>query len=266
MNKHLRNTIIGTLTGIGVSTGVTALIRRHRQNTAQTFGIICAMESEAAPLREAMTIKEELEISGLIYAVGTLMGQQVVLVQCGIGKVNAALCAEAMCTFFEVDYLINSGVAGTPRSEVKQGDIVISTQAVHHDMDVTGLGYAMGEVPDMDITYFEADSTLIRLAREAATVCDLEGVSIFEGTIASGDQFIDSAEKTAPIVANFDPYAVEMEGAAMAHVAHVNQVPFVIIRAISDNADGNAPLSYPEFLPIAAHNSCAVMKTMLELA
>lgn len=264
--KKSKGLWLGSLTALGAAASLGRFFYdKQRNSDKKTYGIICAMESEVAPLREAMDINRTKEISGLIFYQGMIGRQRVVLVQCGVGKVNAALCAEVLCTCFDVDILINTGVAGTPDPQVRQGDIVISTQAVHHDMDATPLGFAKGEVPDMDMIYFQADNDLVAKARSAAETSDIGDARVFEGTIASGDQFIAGEEQTAPIVKNFAPKAVEMEGAAIAHVAWANKVPFVIIRSISDNADGGAPLSYPEFLPIAARNSCAVVAAMLAM-
>lgn len=257
---------MGALAGLGLAGGLAGYFYRRAVKARQTtVGIICAMESEVAPLREAMTIARRTVVSGLTFYQGTLESTPVVLVQCGVGKVNAALCAEALCTVFEVDALINTGVAGTPHREVSQRDIVISTQAVQHDVDATIRGFARGEVPDMDIIYFPADDDLVELARKAALSLDLEGAKVFTGTVASGDQFIADAAASAAIAKHFAPRAVEMEGAAIAQVAWVNAVPYVIIRSITDNADGDAPLSFDAFEPIAAAHSSAVVRAMLAL-
>jgi len=171
-----------------------------------------------------------------------------------------------MITLFKIDYLINSGVAGTLHPDINQGDIVISTDAVQHDVDTTVFGDPLGAIPRLGVTFFEAEKALMDLAEKAATGLNFEGVSIFKGRVASGDQFIAGGEVKDRIWSNFAPSAVEMEGAAIAHVAYLNKVPYVIIRAISDKADGSADLSYEEFLPLAAKHASLLLEAMVKLS
>lgn len=258
--------------GIGTAAAGIGLALHHKKQKeaseeAVIFGLICPMEEETTPFREAMDITETTRLSGLTFYKGTLDGQTVVLSQCGVGKVNAAVCAEILCEHFQISYLINIGVAGTTHEGIKQGDIVIGNDAVQHDMDVTCRGYRPGEVPDMFVSYFLADDDLIALAEQAAKNCELDGAAVHTGRIASGDQFICGGEQADKIKETFDPYAVEMEGAAVAQTAWVNQIPFVIIRAISDNADKDAPTSsYDDFLPLAVIHSFSLVRRMLLLA
>ena len=196
---------------------------------------------------------------------GMLHNTEVVLARSGIGKVNAAVCAQLMITLFKIDYLINSGVAGTLHPEINQGDLVISTDAVQHDVDTTVFGDPLGAIPRLGVTFFEAEKTLIELAEKAAHNLNFDGVSVFKGRIASGDQFIAGGPIQDRIKTHFEPSAVEMEGAAIAHVAYLNKVPYVIIRAISDKADGGADLSYEEFLPLAAKHASALLEEMVKL-
>lgn len=232
----------------------------------KTIGIIGAMDEEVAILKDLLTIEEVVEKAGMVFYKGVLHQQHVVLVRSGIGKVNAAACAQLMIALFDVDYLINSGVAGTLHPDINQGDLVISTDAVQHDFDTTILGDPLGEIARLGVTFFKADEQLITLAEEAAKALHFEGVHLFKGRVASGDQFVAGGVLKDRIQSHFAPSAVEMEGAAIAHVAHINQVPYVVIRAISDKADGGADLSYEAFLPLAAKHASLLMAEMIKLA
>lgn len=234
-------------------------------HSTKTIGIIGAMDEEVEILKSLLHITETVERAGMTFYKGILHGQQVVLARSGIGKVNAAACTQLMIALFDIDYLINSGVAGTLNPAINQGDLVISTDAVQHDMDVTALGDPLGEIPRLGVTFFQADENLIKLTEQAAEALHLEGVNLFRGRVASGDQFIAGGPIQERIQTHFAPSAVEMEGAAIAHVAYLNQVPFVIIRAISDKADGGAELSYGEFLPLAAKNASLLLEQMIKL-
>jgi len=268
MDKKQLSGIIAAGTGTAAAgIGTYLYLKKKGAETPKTYGLICPMEEEMAPFLEAMAVETTIRLSGLTFYEGSLDGARIILVQCGVGKVNAALCTEALCTRFTVDCIINIGVAGTTHQGVKQGDIVIATEAVQHDMDVTCRGFAPGEVPDMGgMTYVQASAPLVAAAKEAAGDCLPDGVAVFTGRVASGDQFISDRAVAEGIDTKFGAYAVEMEGAAIAQVAWVNHVPFAIIRAITDNADEDAPaLSYPEFLPTAIENSFAVVRRMLRL-
>jgi adenosylhomocysteine nucleosidase len=279
MKKKFKALITVIVTGIIIFTGCsTSTVSTNEtkeeivedveilESEGTVIGIIGAMEEEVEILKNKMDVEEEVQIAGMTFYKGNVHNQNIVLARSGVGKVNAATCAQIMISSFDIDYLINSGVAGGMFEELKQGDIVISTDAVQHDFDVTALGEPLGEISRLGITYFVADEGLINLAEEAADSINLEDVNVFKGRIASGDQFVAGGELEEKIRSNFEPYAVEMEGAAIAHVAYLNEVPYVIIRAISDNADGEAELSYPEFLPIAANNASLLLDKIIELA
>lgn len=231
-----------------------------------TIGIIGAMEEEVETLKSNMEITETVTAAGMTFYKGTLHGQQIVLARSGVGKVNAAVCAQLMITLFDVNYLINSGVAGTLKEGIDQGDIVISTDAVQHDFDVTALGDPLGEISRLGVTFFESDDTLIDVATEAFKNLNLKDINAFKGRVASGDQFIAGGPVQERIQTHFAPSAVEMEGAAIAHVAYLNNVPYVIIRSISDKANGEADLSYEEFLPLAAKNASLLMDEIIKLS
>lgn len=252
---------LGNVTATTTPTTAQAEVALH-----STIGIIGAMEEEVEILKEKMEITQTVKQAGMTFYKGTLHGQEIVLARSGVGKVNASVCAQLMITLFDIDYLINSGVAGTLHKDIDQGDIVISTDAVQHDFDTTVFGDPLGEISRLGITFFEADEELINLSKEAAKNINIKGVDVFEGRVASGDQFIAGGAIEERIQTNFAPSAVEMEGAAIAHVAYLNNIPYVIIRSISDKADGSADLSYEEFLPIAANNASLLLEEIIKLS
>ena len=204
--------------------------------------------------------------SNLYRLTGMLEGKEVTVVRSGIGKVNAAVCAQILASEFHVDTLINTGIAGSLDAKIDIGDMVISTDALHHDMDATAFGYPLGEVPRMDILAFPADEKLIRLAVEANEEANPD-IHTFTGRVVSGDQFVASDEVKEKIRSNFGGLCTEMEGAAIAHTAYLNDISYVIIRAISDKADGSASEDYPTFEKKAiAHSVRLVEKLMTKLA
>lgn len=223
------------------------------------LGIIGAMEQEIETLLCKMESVSQHRCAGSIFYEGKLEGLSVVVVRCGIGKVNAAVCTQILCDLYAVTHLINTGIAGSLCAELDIGDIVISTDAIHHDVDCSVFGYAPGQVPGMEVA-FAADGKLVQLAQKAAEeICPGHSRA---GRIASGDQFVCSAEAKAHIVSVTDALCTEMEGAAIAQTAHRNGVPFVILRAISDKADNSADMDYPTFERQAAHR-CAELTQKL---
>ena len=227
----------------------------------KTIGIIGAMDEEVAFIKEISEIISAKNILGLDFFVGKYGSNSVVIVKCGIGKVNAAACTQVLIDHFAVDCVINVGVAGGIFADLKIGDVVISTDAVQHDIDVSALGDPIGTIPRMDESYFKADEELIDLAEKAGET--LEGHNVYKGRVASGDKFISTQEQKTFLWNNFKAYCAEMEGAAMAHVCYLNRIPFVIIRSISDNADGSAGISYNEFKDTAAKNSSIILEGLL---
>jgi len=218
------------------------------------LGIIGAMAVEIAALKENMADMQVETRAGMEFCAGTLQGVSTVVVQCGVGKVNAAMCAQILCDRYEVTHLVNTGIAGSLCPQLDIGDLLISKDAMYHDFDCVHFGYEMGKVPGMDTVAFPADETMIRLAQAAAEQVNPGHSTI--GRVASGDLFV--AEKTAKnsIIEKTGAMCTEMEGAAIAHTAYRNGVPFVIIRAISDKADDSAEMDYPTFEAIAA-DRCA---------
>ncbi len=227
------------------------------------IGIIGAMDEEVEQIVEAMTVEKVEEKAGMKFNSGKLMGKDLVVVRSGIGKVNAAICTQILVDDFAIDYCINTGIAGSLKSEIDIADIVISSECLHHDVDARGFGYELGQIPRMDTLAFKADSKLVELAKKACqdAVSDSKA---HVGRIVSGDQFISDKSVKEKIVGNFDGYCTEMEGAAIAQAAYVNKVPFVILRSISDKADDSATMDYPTFEKKAIDNSVQVIKKLVE--
>lgn len=226
------------------------------------LGIIGAMEIEVATLKENMENKNEKVVAGSTYVEGTLEGLPVVIVQCGVGKVNAALCVQVLCNCFRVTHIVNTGVAGSLNAKLDIGDFVISKETVYHDFDCSAINpnYTVGQVPGMDVRSFPSDDLLIRLA-DAAAKAHCSGRAHI-GVIASGDQFVCSKEQKTSIIQNTGALCTEMEGAAISHAAYRNGIPVVVIRAISDKADNSAWMDYPYFEAIAAKQCAEVVRTM----
>lgn len=210
------------------------------------IGIIGAMEEEVRLLIDAMEEKETTSLAGMVFYKGILKKKKVVIVQSGIGKVNMAVCTQILIDKFGVTHLINTGVAGGLYKDIEVGDIMISSDALQHDMDATAFGYKKGEIPRMETSVFSADEELVRIAEETCQEVNPD-IQCFVGRVVSGDQFISSNEKKHQLIQDFGGYCAEMEGAAMAQAACLNKIPFVILRAISDKADQEATGSYEEF-------------------
>lgn len=226
------------------------------------IGIIGAMEEEVALLKEAMEIEETVEKASMSFCKGTLCGKEVVIVRSGIGKVNAAVCTQILVDQFNVDTVINTGVAGSLDADLNIGDMVISTDAVEHDMDVSALGDPVGQVPRMDTFSFPADKELVEKAKAANEEANPD-IQTFTGRIVSGDQFVSSADVKEKLVQNFQAICTEMEGASIAHTAYLNKISCVIIRAISDKADNSATMDYPTFEKQAITHSVRLVQNLL---
>ena len=224
------------------------------------LGIIGAMQVEVEILLSAMENKREKAIAGSTFYEGTLENMDVVVVQCGVGKVNAAMCAQILCSCFGITHLVNTGIAGSLCADLDIGDLVISTDAMYHDFDCVHFGYPYGKVPGMDVTSFPADETMMAYAYAAAEAVNPGHAR--KGRVASGDQFVAVKELKEKIIANTQGLCTEMEGAAIAQTAYRNGLPFVILRAISDKADDSAEMDYPTFERIAAHRCAEVTRAM----
>lgn len=227
------------------------------------IGIIGAMDVEVAKLKEMLGDTVSYEKAGMTFIEGTCCGKKVVVVRSGIGKVNAAICAQILVDKFNVDYIINTGIAGSLRAEINIGDIVLSKDTLHHDMDATGFGYGLGVIPQMKESIFKGDEKLIELAKKCQE-SKIPQIKTHIGRVVSGDQFISDKAKKEWLVENFQGYCTEMEGAAIAQTAYLNNVPFLIIRAISDKADDSATLDYPTFEALAVENSVKLLLAMIE--
>lgn len=225
------------------------------------LGIIGAMDLEVDALKDRMTEVTVTAKAGMEFYDGLLCGTHAVVVRCGIGKVNAALCVQVLCDLFHVTHVINTGIAGSLNPKLDIGDILVSRDAIHHDMDLTIFGYAPGQVAGRDSREFPADDALQALALRLCAKVNPE-IRALAGRVVSGDQFIASGDVKHRLISEFAGDCAEMEGAAIAHGATVNGVPFVIIRAISDKADGSAETDYPTFERAAALHSAKLVEAM----
>ena len=225
------------------------------------IGIIGAMRIEVEALWADMTEKKSENISGIEFVSGKLYGVDAVVAQCGIGKVFAATCAQTMILRYGVSAVINTGVAGTLSPELGVCDIAVSSACVQHDMDTSPLGDPVGLISGIHVIELPASETL---AQGVCRAADALGIRCRMGVIASGDCFVSSKEKKAYITESFGAIACEMEGAAIAQVCYINKVSFVVIRAISDSADGSAEMDYGEFSKLAAARSAKVVRLLLE--
>ena len=227
------------------------------------LGIIGAMEEEVAKIKEAMEQVTIETAAGMEFNCGKLKGMDVVVVRSGIGKVNAALCSQILADRYHVDAIINTGIAGSLKNEINIGDIVLSTDALQHDMDATGFGYAPGQVPRLDVLSFPADETLIQMAKECCEEVNPD-INVFTGRVVSGDQFISDRDKKNWLARTFEGFCTEMEGAAIAQAAYLNHIPYLVIRAISDKADDSASVDYPVFEAAAIEHSVRLLLAMAE--
>ena len=226
------------------------------------IGIIGAMDIEVEALVKEMQAVHKVERAGMSFHEGILYGLQVVVAQCGIGKVNAGICAQIMISEFHATHLINTGVAGSLDPSLDIGDIVVSVDAVQHDYDISDLGFHKGEIPYTGLYACPADRTLRTLAVDAASKAAPE-IRIVEGRVCSGYQFIASDASKITIIRNFGGLCCEMEGAAIAQVCYLNQIPFVVIRAISDKSNSDSTISFDQFKAEAASHSTATVRHML---
>ena len=229
---------------------------------ADIIGIIGAMEEEVASLKEESEISKTTTIAEMEFCEGTLEGKKVVIVQCGMGKVNAGICAQTLINNFGCTKIINTGVAGSLDNQLDIGDIVVSVDAVQHDFTVEDIGFQKGEIPYTDRISFPADEDMKALAIEAVEESKLD-VKVYEGRVCTGDQFISTNEQKAAITSSFGGMCCEMEGGAIAQACYLNNIPFVIIRAISDKSDGSENMEYETFKAIVAKDSATIVRYMV---
>lgn len=227
------------------------------------IGIIGAMHEEIIELKSLMQNIEEISLASFTYFKGKLEDKDVVLVESGIGKVNSAVCTTLLLEKFNVNKVIFTGVAGGIGDNINVGDIVISTDLVQHDVDVSAFGLDLGVIPRMENSFFKANEELRILAKKSALkVFDKDKVR--EGRILSGDQFINGIEKINWLKDTFQGEACEMEGASVAHVCQLFNIPFVILRAISDKANEEAKMDFSEFVHLASKNSKEIVVNMIK--
>lgn len=232
----------------------------NKKNAGKRIGIIGAMDIEIEKIVSTMENHREEHAGGLVFHLGTLRERECVASVCGEGKVNSAVCAQTMLLRYNPCCVINVGVAGGIGEGIAIGDLVAASSVLQHDFDVTALGYKLGEIPSLKEVYLPTDTALTDLALECATKVYPGG--LHKGVIASGDQFIAGPETFKRIREQFGALACEMEGASIGQVCVMNQVPFTVLRAISDNGDSTAHVDYPQFAREAAEKS---QKLMVEL-
>lgn len=225
------------------------------------IAIIAAMESEVREIRESMDDIFKIHHGGMTFIKGKLHDKEIVLVQSGVGKVNAAMCSQILIDLFKADILINLGVAGAVHPDLSLGDLVISTDSVQYDMDARAFGHPLGEIPNMGVTFFKADEKLIEKAEQAAQALAL---NYYKGRVMTADLGVDSPALKKQLTTEFNGLCVEMEGAAIGQVAMVNQVAYVIVRSISDNADENQLVDYQKNLEQSITNGVMLVKEMIK--
>ena len=224
-------------------------------------GIICAMMKEAELLTASMTETKTKVSGGIEYTSGKLCGKDAVIAVCGVGKVFAAMCAQTMILEYKPDCIINTGVGGSLCDDVRIFDVVIGTEVVQHDMNVLGLGHQRGYIAEAKRRFFPCDEALVKKITEAFQDAD---VKMHHGRIASGDIFVDSPKLKEKIKSEFGALVCEMEGAAIGTVCYVNGVPFVAVRAISDNSNDDSKMDFPTFAAAAAKRSANVIINLLK--
>ena len=227
------------------------------------IGIIGAMEEEITNLKSHMQVDEVQTIAGMSFYKGAVKGTKLVLVRSGIGKVNAGICTQILASVYGVDTVINTGIAGSLNADIDIGDIVVSTSLVQYDVDARNFGYKLGEIPRMNIVEFPADKYLIDKTQNVFDSLGL-GIKLYKGMVATGDKFVSEDSLKAEIISNFHAYCVEMEGAAIAQAAMLNNMACVVIRAISDKADNSADVDYRSFEAKAIENMSKISLALVD--
>lgn len=226
------------------------------------IGIIGAMDEELELLLKNIKLERKENKASMEFNCGELYGKTVVIVRCGIGKVNAAVCTQILIDDFNVDNIINVGIAGGIGKDIFPGDIVIAENLVQYDMDTSAFGDKIGQIPRLYTYDFKCNNKLIELAKKACSSFDR---NFFTGRIVTGDQFVADIEKIKWLSKDFGAIACEMEGGSIAQVCYLNEVPFVVIRSISDNANNGAHMDYEKFTPIAVKNSTYILENMIKI-
>lgn len=227
------------------------------------IGVIGAMNEEVVSLTKMLNNKKETRVAGLTFYEGQISGKDLVVVECGIAKVNAAMTTQILISEFKVDAVINTGVAGALHQGIKVNDVVVSTEAIQYDIDASFMGDPKGTIPRMKTSVFVADERLVEAAYRAFEEGHAK-TNVYKGRVVTGDKFVADKDTKIELRDHFKGYCCEMEGGAIAHVAYLNGVPFVIIRAISDNADDEAGVSYEDFVVEAAEISREMVVNIIE--
>lgn len=238
-------------------------LNRPINDKTEIIGIIGAMDDEVASLKEAAGYGRISTCAAMEYCEGKIGNKNVVIVKCGMGKVNAGICTHTLINDFGCTKIINTGVAGSLDGRLEIGDIVVSTDAVQHDFTVEAIGFKKGEIPYTGLYAFPADEELRNIAVKAIRKAAPE-IQVFEGRVCSGDQFISTSGQKDRITSDFGGMCCEMEGAAIAQVAYLNATPFVIIRAIADKPDGSGAKDFDAFAVSASRRCAEIVKNMLE--
>ena len=225
------------------------------------IGIIGAMDEEVRKVKAAMNNIQVKTIATMEFYKGKIENKDVIVVRSGIGKVNAAICTQILIDVFQVEGIINTGIAGSLDGRINIGDMVLSVDAIQHDIDVSAFGHDYGKIPRMDCSVFVADEDMLNKAQLACKKVNPE-IEVYSGRILSGDQFIQNKNKKVWLESHFNGMCVEMEGASIAHVASLNKISFLIIRGISDKADESAEMDYDQFEEQAIKRS---VKLIMEL-
>ena len=226
------------------------------------IGIIGAVKDETEPLFGQLEASVQSTTASITFTSGTLHGKQVIIATSGIGKVNSSLCTQLLMSEFHCTHIINIGTAGAIDDSLKTGDVVISSEVIEHSVDLSPLGYKKGQIPGMAVLAFPADANLVMLAEKVAQ--SFQNLQYSKGRIVSGDSFIASEESKEAIHTEFNALAVEMEGAAIGHVCFLNDIPFVVIRSISDGAGSNASESYEAHANELALESCELASLLVQ--
>ncbi|NFN95513.1 5'-methylthioadenosine/adenosylhomocysteine nucleosidase [Clostridium botulinum] len=227
-----------------------------------TIGIIAAMAEELEILLKDLNLEEKKEKANMVFHKGTINNKNIVAVVCGIGKVNSAVCTQILISEYNVDKVVNVGVAGGIGKDIYPGDIVVAENLVQHDMDTSAFGDKIGQIPRLDTFDFKCDKDMVAAAKKSCE--EISELNSFTGRIVSGDQFVANLEKIQWLEKEFGAISCEMEGASIAQVCYLNSIPFVVIRSISDNANNGAHMDYEKFTPIAVKNSTNILKNMLK--
>ena len=229
---------------------------------AKTLGIIGAMQEEIELLLTQLQNRTTEQHAGMTFHRGLFHNIKVILTRSGVGKVNAAVCTQILIDRYQVDSIIFTGVAGAVDPTLNIGDIVISTSSIQHDVDVTALGFPRGTIPYQEVSEYPADNALIKLAEDAGN--KVYPGHCYKGKVLSGDQFIADRVVVKGLYEELQGACTEMEGAAVAQVCYMNNIPHVIIRSMSDKADGSAHVNFAEFTVEAANRSFAIVQEMVQ--